>query len=55
MEKCPVCEMDVDPKTIKYKAEKDRTIYYFCTKACYDYFLEENKSGENQAKDNKKT
>jgi Cu+-exporting ATPase len=38
MAKDPICGMEVDPKTAKFKAEKDGKTYYFCSKNCYDQF-----------------
>ncbi|MBU0672518.1 MAG: HAD-IC family P-type ATPase, partial [Candidatus Margulisbacteria bacterium] len=39
MAKDPICGMDVDPKTAKFKVEKDGKTYYFCSKSCHDKFV----------------
>ncbi|MBL7116939.1 MAG: YHS domain-containing protein, partial [Nanoarchaeota archaeon] len=38
MVKDPVCGMEVDSDTAKFKAEKDGETFYFCSKHCYDSF-----------------
>lgn len=37
--KDPVCGMEVDPKTAKYKYLYRGKIYYFCSKHCHDMFV----------------
>ena len=37
----PVCGMTVDEKTVKYKAEYNDKIYYFCCEMCYKAFLKD--------------
>ena len=39
VEKDPVCGMEVDAETAKFKAEKDGRTFYFCSKNCYDEFM----------------
>jgi len=34
MAKDPVCKMNVDEKTAKYKSEYKDTTYYFCAPSC---------------------
>jgi len=34
MAKDPVCKMNVDEKTAKYKSEYKGTTYYFCAPSC---------------------
>ncbi|AEA12520.1 ribosomal protein L24, putative [Thermoproteus uzoniensis 768-20] len=34
----PVCGMEVDPKTAKYKTIYGGKIYYFCSQACKEEF-----------------
>jgi P-type Cu+ transporter len=34
MEKDPVCDMDVDPKTAAGKSEYQGKTYYFCSPGC---------------------
>ena len=36
--KDPVCGMDVDPHTAKYRAEYSGRTYYFCSAGCRDKF-----------------
>jgi YHS domain-containing protein len=39
MEIDPNCKMEVDPRTAKFKGEKNGKLYYFCSKNCYDKFM----------------
>ncbi len=39
MEKDPICGMNVDPRTARFKGEKSGRTYYFCSKSCMDAFL----------------
>jgi Cu+-exporting ATPase len=48
MERDPVCGMEVDPKTAKFKAEKGGKTYYFCSKNCYDQFIGQKKEAPKQ-------
>jgi Cu+-exporting ATPase len=48
MAKDPICGMEVDPKTAKFKAEKDGKTYYFCSKNCHDTFVGEEKKDEEE-------
>jgi len=41
MAKDPVCGMDVDEATAKYKAEYMGRTYYFCAKCCLEAFQRE--------------
>ncbi|MEM3586848.1 MAG: YHS domain-containing protein [Candidatus Jordarchaeaceae archaeon] len=34
----PVCKMEVDPKTAKYKSEYKGKTYYFCAPGCKKSF-----------------
>ena len=34
MAKDPVCKMNVDEKTAKYKSEYEGSTYYFCSQSC---------------------
>jgi YHS domain-containing protein len=34
MAKDPVCKMNVDEKTAKYKSEYEGSTYYFCAPSC---------------------
>ncbi len=36
----PVCKMEVDEKTAKYKSEYKSKIYYFCVEICKNAFDE---------------
>lgn len=38
MAKDPVCEMNVDEKTAKFKSDYTRKTYYFCSQACKTTF-----------------
>lgn len=38
MAKDPVCKMDVDERTAKFKMEHIGKTYYFCNKACMEKF-----------------
>lgn len=38
--KDPVCEMDVDENTAKYKATHEGKTYYFCASGCKKAFEE---------------
>jgi len=38
MAKDPVCKMNVDEKTAKYKSEYKGKIYYFCNPSCKTTF-----------------
>ena len=38
MAKDPICGMDVDEKTAKFKSEYKGKTYYFCAKGCKDTF-----------------
>lgn len=38
MVKDPVCGMNVDEKTAKFKSEYMGETYYFCSKSCKDTF-----------------
>jgi len=38
MAKDPVCGMNVDEKTAKYKSEHMGRTYYFCNKSCKETF-----------------
>jgi len=40
MAKDPVCGMNVNEKTAKYKSEYMNKIYYFCSQACKTTFDE---------------
>jgi len=37
----PVCGMEVDEKTAKFKTEYKRTTYYFCAQKCKEMFEKE--------------
>ena len=37
----PVCKMDVDPSTAKYRAEVNGTAYYFCCAQCRQRFIDD--------------
>ena len=41
MAKDPVCEMDVDEKTAKFKSEYKGKTYYFCNAGCKYTFDED--------------
>lgn len=41
MEKDPVCDMDVDPKTTTLKSEYQGKMYYFCSAGCKKSFDKE--------------
>lgn len=34
MQKDPVCGMDVDPKTAKFKSDYQGKVYFFCSEDC---------------------
>jgi len=38
MAKDPICKMDVDERTAKFKMEHMGKTYYFCSKACMEKF-----------------
>jgi len=38
MAKDPVCEMEVDEKTAKYKSIEASNVYYFCSLSCQTEF-----------------
>jgi len=40
MAKDPVCGMEVDEKTVKYKTERMGKTYYFCCAMCKEKFEE---------------
>ncbi len=37
----PVCKMDVDPSTARYRAEVNGTAYYFCCAQCRTRFIDD--------------
>jgi len=41
MEIDPVCGMEVDPANAEWKIEHDGTTYYFCSKGCFEDFVED--------------
>ena len=41
----PICGMEVDTETAKYKADKDGKTYYFCSKHCMDEFVKGKSAG----------
>lgn len=41
MEKDPVCDMDVDPKTAEWKSDYQGKTYYFCSPGCKKDFDKE--------------
>jgi Cu+-exporting ATPase len=41
MEIDPVCGMEVDPATARWKTEHEGTTHYFCSEGCLQDFLEE--------------
>ena len=43
MAKDPICGMEVDEKKAKFKLVKDGKKYFFCSKNCYNKFLENKK------------
>ncbi len=43
-QKDPVCGMDVDPKTAKFKSEYKGKTYYFCSDQCKKSFDQEAES-----------
>lgn len=40
MARDPVCGMNVDEKTVRYKMEYKGKVYYFCAKRCLEEFRE---------------
>ena len=44
MARDPVCRMEVDEKKAKFKLVRKGKEYYFCSKNCYDKFLEKEKA-----------
>ncbi len=38
MAKDPICHMDVDERTAKFKSEYGGKTYYFCSKGCKETF-----------------
>ena len=44
MTKDPICGMEVDEKKAKFKLVSKEKRYYFCSKNCYDEFLEKEKA-----------
>ncbi len=38
MAKDPICNMDVDERTAKFKSEYGGKTYYFCSKGCKETF-----------------
>jgi Cu+-exporting ATPase len=45
--KDPVCGMEVDTETARFKTERDGQMFYFCSKNCYDEFMgKKNKEAE---------
>lgn len=46
MAKDPICGMEVDESSAKFKAEKDGKTYYFCSKNCYDQFIGQKHEAE---------
>ena len=43
MAKDPICGMEVNPKKARFKIAKAGKTYYFCSKNCYEKFLNQNK------------
>jgi YHS domain-containing protein len=42
MERDPICGMNVEVATAKFKAEHQGTNYYFCSQSCLKEFLKQN-------------
>ena len=38
MEKCPVCGMEVNPKSAPAKTQYEGRTYYFCSQECIEEF-----------------
>ena len=52
MTKDPVCGMEVNPETAKFKIKKGKATYYFCSIDCYNKFT--NKKINNKISDEKR-
>jgi YHS domain-containing protein len=51
MEKDPVCDMDVDPKTADGKSDYQGKTYYFCSLGCKKAFDKEPQKYVQKAED----
>lgn len=49
MPKDPICGMEVDEKKAKFKLVKKGKKYYFCSKSCYDAFLNKGKKAKKDS------